>query len=136
MNSNTAIRGASRFMPILGGIILIAVALYYTFWAINSLGLEDRSGVGTVTGKEHRPAGTSYQPERIAGRNYVRSLQTPEQYIVTLDLLNQPTAGTVDSTLYNALKPGERVQVVYQRQRLTNSLIVQKIAATNQGEPF
>jgi hypothetical protein len=135
MNASFA-RGVPRFMPILGGIILIAVALYYTFWAINSLGLEHLSGVATVTGKEYRPAGTSYQSERVAGRNYVRTLQTPEQYIVTLDLLNQPVAGTVDSMLYNALKPGERVQVTYQRQRLTNSMIVQKIAATNQGDPF
>jgi len=136
MNSNAIASGILRFMPILGGIILIAVALYYTFWALNTLGLENRDAIATVTGKEYLFSGTSYQSQQIAGRNYVRSLQTPEQYIVTLKLLDRPAGGAVDSALYNTLKTRDQVQVTYQRRRLTSSLLVQKVAAINQGGSF
>jgi hypothetical protein len=136
MKSDAATSGALRFLPILGGIILIVVFLYYAFWAINSLGLENRSAFATVTGKEYLAPGTSYQSQQIAGRNYVRSLQTAERYIVTFNFLNQPAAGAVDSALYNALKSGDQVQVTYQRGRLTGAVLVKKVVAIQQGESF
>ncbi len=124
------------FMPILGGIILIAVGLYFIFWAVNTLGLENRSATATVTGKEYHPPGTSYQSQYIAGRNYTRLLRTPEQYVVLLHLLDQTAAGAVEPVFYERLKPGDQVRVSYQRRRLTGSLAVTKIAATNEGGPF
>jgi len=123
-------------MPVFGGIILIGVALYFIFWAVNTLGLEHRSATATVTGKEYHPPGTSYQSQNIAGRNYTRLLRTPEQCVVLLDLLEHPAAAEVEPVFYERLKPGEQVRVTYQRRRLTGSLAVTKIVATNQGGPF
>ena len=133
MNSNPAPARSRNFMAILGGIILIGVALYYSFWAVNSLGLEDRSAIATVTGKEYHAPGTSYQAQNIGGRNYVRPLQTPEAYVLKLNLDNEETSAAVEKGLYDVLNPNDQVRVTYQRRRITGGLQVRQVTASQKG---
>jgi hypothetical protein len=133
VNSNPPTGRARNFMHVFGGIILLGVALYYIFWAVNSLGLEDRSALATVTGKEYHGPGTSYQAQNIGGRNFVRSLRTPEAYVVQLKLNDEETFAAVQKGLYDALNTNDQVQATYQRRRITGGLQVRQVTPAPKG---
>ncbi len=102
-----------------GLVILIAVGLYFAFQAIVGLGLETKKDSGTVVGREHREATMGYRTEIINSQPRPVRHYTPEKYILKLDINGQQTEGTVSRGLFEEVQPGDRLQVTFQKRRLT-----------------
>ncbi len=122
MTQNEPKAHPARFMLLFGGIILLAIISYYGFWAINSLGLEDLSAFAKVVDKEYRKEGKTYTTQIVGGRSLTRSQKTPEMYIVSFKFKGESIGGPVDKDLYQALKVGDTVEIIYRQQRITGGL--------------
>jgi hypothetical protein len=115
-------------MYILGAIILVCVVGWYSFSAIDSIGLQNQSGTGTVIAKEHREARQTYTTDIIGGQARTVARTMPEMYALRLDISGHETTATVDRDLYNSVSPHDEVRITYQRRRITGSLQVVHVA--------
>jgi hypothetical protein len=102
-----------------GLIILIIVGLYFLFLAVDGLDLETRNDAGTVIGREHREAARGHRMEIINNRPLVVPHTTGPKYVLILDIGGQPAEATVFGSLFDAVQPGDRLQVTFQKRRLT-----------------
>jgi hypothetical protein len=109
-------------MAVLGGIVLVGVALYYAFYAADSLGLDSRTGTAVITGKEYRPSGKTYTTERIGNNTRVIPHTTGEMYLLKLRVSNKDTAYAVSRDVYEATGEGNEVEITYQQRRLTGAV--------------
>ena len=100
---------------------------FLTYAAVDRLGLEVQNTVGTVIGKQFNKSGKSYYTTIIDGRSVVQSQETPETYVVVLNVGNESTAGLVSKQLYESLQPNDTVQVKVRRTRITRRLEVVKV---------
>ena len=116
--------GAVSFMPILGGLILVVVASYFLFNAVDGTGLVSRSGRAAVVGKQYKPAGQTYTRQVIGSQTLNVPQTTPEMFVLDLDLEGQRVQGTTDRALYERISAGDQVQVTYQQRRITGALQV------------
>ena len=110
------------FMYVFGAIILICVVGWYAFNAIDSLALENRTGMARVVAKEHRDARQTYTTDIIGGKAQTVPRTLPEMYILKLDIGGRETSGVVEKDLYSAVNPQDEVRVTYQRRRITGGL--------------
>jgi hypothetical protein len=108
----------------IGGVIIALFVTYYLFMAVDRVGLEDQRATAVVLGKEHRPPGRRYVTQIINNRPLELPQETPETCVLTLDLSGTHTEGIVARSLFDAVRVGDRVQVTYQRRRLTGGLQV------------
>ena len=115
-------------MYVLGGVILVAVALWFAFQAADGTGLETRRGSAVVVGKSYRPAGTTYTTTIINKQTRTVPHATPEVYVLDLDLDGARTQGATDRALYEAVSAGDRVNVAYRKRRLTSGLEVVSVS--------
>ncbi len=115
---------SARLMYVVGIVILIGVGLYYLFMAVDGMGLQERTGSAVVVGKAHREPGRTYTTQVINNRTYAVPHDTPEMFVLTLDLLGRPTEYASHRSLYDALSAGDTIRVTYQRRRLTGALQV------------
>ena len=113
--------------PVAGAVILVSVLSYFGFQAVDAAGLADQQGTATVLGREHRDAATKYRTELIGGQTRVIPQHTPEMYIVTLRIGNQETTHAVDRALYDSLRTGDQLAVVYQQRRISGGLQVTRV---------
>jgi hypothetical protein len=120
--------GAVSFMPVLGAIILIVVALYFAFTAIDGVGLPMQSGRATVLGKQYRPAGQTYTRQIVGNQTLNVPQATPEMFVLDLDLDGQRVQGTTARALYEQLAAGDEVSVTYQQRRITGALQVLSVS--------
>jgi hypothetical protein len=70
--------GQNPFVVVFGGVVLAEVIPYYGFMAINGMGLADLQAVGTVLGKKHRVAGSTYSTQIVGYRTLVVPQTMPE----------------------------------------------------------
>ena len=106
------------FMPLVGAVVLVRVALYFAFMITDGMWLPDRMGTATVTGKEYREAHQTYATQPVGKTNLVRSQTVPEMYILKLEIHGKPTiAARSKKSIYNAVRAGDAVEVTYQRRR-------------------
>ena len=115
---------ANPFVFIFSGIAMIAALAYFGYAAIDRLGLEVRSAVATVTGKQFNPSGTSYYTTTAGGRQWTQSQETPETYALTLMVDSEPTVGLVSKQMFEELRENDNVKVKLRRTRLTGRLEV------------
>lgn len=111
-----------RLMIIVGGLVVLGGVLYWSFRAIDELGLAERTSAAAVVDKEFRPAGWSSRVEVIGGRPQTVPHHTPDQYVLHLDIEGRAAEHAVDRALYEALTPPDPVQVRYLQRRLTGRL--------------
>ena len=124
MTTAAAETGAVNFMPVLGGIILAVVAIYFLFTAVDGTGLATQSGRAAVVGKQYQPAGKTYTRQVIGNQTLNVPQATAEMFVLDLDLEGRRVQGTTNRSLYEALAAGDQVQVTYQQRRITGSLQV------------
>lgn len=122
---------SAQIMMVVGAVIIAGVLFYYGFWAIDGLGLEDRQGTATVTGKEYVEPGMTYSRQYIGGQIRTLPQTTSEMYILELDIGGEQTSVAVDRGRHDAVEPGDEVRVVYQRRRLTGGLQVVELETRN-----
>lgn len=111
-------------MHIIGIIILAAFVLYYVFMAADTFGLATESGSAKVIAKGFRKAGLTYYTQYIEGRPLVMPQTIPERYLLKLEIGDCETECAVAQGFHEAVKINDRVQVSYQRRRLTHTLRV------------
>ena len=121
MNPNKPKANPARFMILFGAFILLIIIVYYGFMALNTMGLEDRSAFAEVVEKEYREEGKTYTTQIIGGRSLVRSQDTPELYIIHLELKGERISGPVNKKLYQVLRVGDDVEVIYRQRRITGT---------------
>ena len=119
----------SNIWPLMGGLIVLAVVLYFGFRAVDAAGIPRQSGSATVTGKEYRPAAKTYRTDLVGGQTRAIPQVSPERYVLKLEFEGKDTECTVSRDLYQSLQQGDRVQVVYQKRRLTGALQVTCVSA-------
>jgi hypothetical protein len=108
----------------IGGAIIALFLAYYVFMALDRVGLDDQHATAIVLGKEHHGPGRTYVTQIINNRPLEIPQETPETFVLSLDLSGTRAEGVVARDLFDALKVGDRVQVTYQRRRLTGGLQV------------
>ena len=116
--------GPNPVVYVIPALALAVVVLYYLYGAADRFGLETHQADARVTGKQHTPGTTSYNTNIVAGRAWTQSTQTPDMYIVQLDLNGVETLGAVPPDVYASLQAGERVRVAFQRTRFTQRILV------------
>ena len=118
----------ARVMYVLGPIILLSVGGWYGFAALDSLGLESRTGSALVTAKKHLPPSTTYTTTVINKRTMTIPHTTPEAFVLTLTVAGDTTEGTADREVYERIGVGDQVMVTYQRRRITGGVQVVKLS--------
>lgn len=116
-----------NWMPLAGGLILIAVLGYYGFQSADALGLAQRTGTAIVTGKEHAPPKKIYRTDYVAGRPRVIPQIAPEMYIMKLRMPEGETSAAVDRAVFDAANPGDQVAITYRQTRLTGKLQITSV---------
>jgi hypothetical protein len=115
------------FMPMVCAIVLAALALYFGFMAIDGFGLPEQSSLSAVLGKHFREAHQNYASQPVGNTHLVRSSTVPEMYILELDIAGTPAMAAVEKGVYDAVRNGDKLQVTYQRRRLTGTLQVTSV---------
>ena len=115
---------ANPFIYVFSGIAIAAAVLYFLYASIDRMGLETRSAVATVTGKQYTEGGNTYRTTIAAGRTWVQSEDTPELYALTLKVDREPTVGLVSKQMFESLSTNDEVQVKVRRTRISGRLEV------------
>lgn len=124
MNQPMTPFAANPFVFIFSGLILVAVIGYFAWGALDRLGLADEQASAVVTGKNYYPPGMTYRTNIVAGRAWTQSSPTSDAYVLLLNLGQEPTGAIVSRELYDAVRPGDGVQVRMRRTRLSHRLEV------------
>lgn len=111
-----------------GVVVIVLVALYGLFMALNTAGLSEQTASASVSGKAYKEPGKTYVTQVIAGRSYVRPQVTPEAYLINVTIDGKKATGQVDQSLFEELKEGDQVKVVYVKQRLTGSIQILRVS--------
>ncbi|MEJ8845043.1 hypothetical protein [Variovorax rhizosphaerae] len=116
---------ANPFIFIFSVVLLVAVLGYYAWGAVDHLGLTQQQASATVVDKHYNPPGETYRTTIAAGRAWTQADPTPDTHVLALDVAGQePTVAIVGKDLYDALQPGDKVNVRMHRTRLTRRLEV------------
>ncbi|OYP35461.1 hypothetical protein [Rhodopirellula sp. MGV] len=118
--------GPNRFIYFFSAIVLCSVVAYYLFAAINTNGLPTHQGTATVLDKYFQEGGTSSFTQPIGNQQIVRVTETPEAYVVKLEINEQQTDFPLDKEVYDRVSAGDTLSVEYQITRLTGSIRVTK----------
>ena len=119
---------ANRFAYIFPAVATGALLLYFIYVAIDRTGLEVRTAVATVTGKQFNESRKSYYTTMAGGRAWVQSKDTPETYVVTLNVGDEYTVGLVSKQMFESLSAGDTVHVKIRQTRITARLEVIEVA--------
>ena len=114
----------TNIMLYIGGLMLAGILIYFSFTAMNSLGLKDRSATARVISKGYRQAGQTYITQKVGNRMLTLPQFTPEMYLLELEIQGKATSCAVAKTIYDRVTAGDQVTVVYQRKRITGGLQV------------
>lgn len=118
---------ANPFAFIFPILAIGALLIYFTYAAIDRMGLEVRTTAATVLGKQFTKSGKSYYTTNAGGRTWIQSQDTPETYAVELMVADERTAGLVSKQLFESLQANDTVQVKIRRTRITGRLEVMEV---------
>jgi hypothetical protein len=106
----------------IGGVIVASFVAYWLFAVLDRVGLADERAAAIVLAKEHRGPGRTYLTEIVNKRAVVLPEQTGEVFALALDVDGTRAEGSVDKSFFDAVEVNQKVDVVYQRRRLTGGL--------------
>ncbi len=118
---------SNRVMALFGAVSLVGVILYYSFMAIDGLGLSEQTVVAKIVGKEYHPAEQTYSRQVIAGRVHTLPQALGERYILKLDFNGQIAEGFTTKEFYDNVEGEEPVQIIYRQRRITNAVEVLEV---------
>jgi hypothetical protein len=106
----------------IGGVIVALCVVYWLFAVVDRVGLADERATGVVLAKEHRGPGRTYLTQIVNNRPVVLPQQTGEVFALALDVDGTRAEGSVNKSLFDAVEVNQKVDVTYQRRRLTGGL--------------
>jgi hypothetical protein len=118
---------ANPLAYIFPAIVLVAVAGYYAYGAVDRVGLATYATEAIVTGKQFTPGSTTYNTNIAAGRAWTQSQQQPDVYAVTLQVGGEQTVALVGKATFDALKVSDRARVQARRTRISGQLQVTEV---------
>lgn len=119
---------ANPFVFIFSGLLLVAVLAYFGWGALDRLGLAEEQASAVVVRKQLNPPGVTYRTTIAGGRAWTLTDPTSETYVLELKIGDEPTVAVVGKDLYDALGPGDRVQLRLHRTRLSGRLEVTHVS--------
>ena len=119
---------STNFMVYVGGLMLAGFLIYLGFTAVNRLGLQDQTAKARVVGKDYKEAGQTYVTQKVGNKTLTIPQSYAEMYLLTLDIQGRPGACAVDKTVYDRLRVGDQVNVVYRRKRITGAIEVVSVS--------
>ena len=128
MTSNPKALRPPLLMPIIGGVVLAGLAIYYGFMAINSMGLPVSLGEAEIVGMEFRESSNTYATQRIGGSTQTVMRTNPAMYVLHLRLQDQEVECAVEKERFEQLSTNDQVRVEYQRYRLTGGLVILQVS--------
>ena len=129
MNPDSPAKQPTNIMVYVGGLIICVLIVYFSFAAVNSLGLEEQTAIAIVTGKGYHAAGKTYTTQKIGNRMMTIPHTTPEAYYLWLDIDGKKASYVVSNLEYNLIESGDQFMVTYTRKRITGGIKV--VAITN-----
>jgi hypothetical protein len=117
----------NRPMTAFGLAVLAALVIYVVFMVLNGFWLEQRAGTARVTNKGVLKGGKTYYTRMVDGRPLVMSVTAPEAYLLDLDLEGEPVQAVVPQATFEAVQPESKVEVVYERRRLTGGIVAREV---------
>ena len=87
---NTDMRARQNRAALIGALVLLLVAGYWGFIALDSWGLSEQSASAVVRGKRYQPAGTTYVTQMINNRATQVPQRTAEAFLLQLDVAGEP----------------------------------------------
>lgn len=119
-----------NYMPIIGGVILLLVVVYFVFQGVDNLGLTSRKASAVVIHKNYRDAGMTYTTQMINNRPQVIPQGTAEVskvYLLELEIDGERVGGAVSKEIFDMVSVSQRVEATYERRRLTGTPLITKI---------
>ena len=105
-------------------LVVVGVACYGAFFAANQLGLSDHSAQAMVLDKKHNESGKSYVTQVINGKSVVQAHETPETFVLVVEIDGEKALAFVDSDRFSEIEISQRLTVRYQRTRITGTIRV------------
>jgi len=106
----------------IGGVIVALCVAYWLFAVVDRVGLADERATAIVLAKEHRGPGRTYLTQIVNNRPVVLPQETGDIFALALDVDGTRAQGSVDKSLFDSVEVNQKVNVVYQRRRLTGGL--------------
>jgi hypothetical protein len=106
----------------IGGVIVASFIAYWLFAIVDRVGLADQRAAAVVLSKEHRGPGRTYLTQIVNNRPVVLPQETGEIFALALEVDGSRAEGFVDKSLFDTIQVNQKVDVVYQRRRLTGGV--------------
>jgi len=126
MNAN--VRARQNRAALIGGIVVLLVVSYWGFVALDSWGLAEQQGSAVVRGKRYEEAHTTYVTQVINNRTSSVPQQTPEAYLLELDIAGEQVDAAVAKDLYESISKAQTVNTTFKRGRITGGVQVLKVS--------
>ena len=111
-----------NYLIILGGIMVACIVLGFLFKAINSAGLQEKSGNVPVTKKEYFPVKEEFVHYTVNNQPRMNKVEKYDVYVVTVDIDGKDATCNVDKSTYDNLAIGDPIQVTYKKKRITGAV--------------
>jgi hypothetical protein len=120
-------------MYAVGMVVLVVLAGYFLFTAIDTFGLTSRVAPALVVGTSYRAAGKTYITQIVNNRPVVLPQTVPEVYLVDLEIDGRVVTAAVDKEMHDGLRAGQGVEATVSRTRLTGRVGVLEVRPTAGG---
>jgi len=125
---NTDVRARQNRAALIGGIVVLLVAGYWGFLALDSWGLAEQQGSAVVRGKRYQEAHTTYVTQVINNRTTSVPQRTEEAYLLQLEVAGERTDAAVPKDLYESISESQTVNATFKRGRITGGVQVVKVS--------
>ncbi len=103
---------------------IAAMVLFISYMAVDRLGLRSENETALVIGKQHYRGGEAPIVNIAAGRPWVQSQLQPDMYLLSLKSDNEELGAGVSQTTFDNVNPGDTVNIVKQRRRLSGISVI------------
>lgn len=124
MNKAMSLYNQNPFMFYFSVITVAAMVIYFGYLALDRLGLPTKSEIAVVIAKRHYRGGEAPIVNIAAGRPWVQSQLQPDMFLLSFRSNNEQLNAAVSQETFEAVKPGDAVNIVTERRRLSGLSVV------------
>lgn len=124
MNKPMTPFAANPFIFVFSALLLVAVLAWFGWGMLDRMGLAEEQAGAVVTGKHYNAPGQTFRTVIAGGRAWTLTDTTSDTHVILLDVAKEPTVAIVSNDVYDALQPGDSVQVRMRRTRVSRRLEV------------
>lgn len=118
---------ANPFVFIFSAALLVGVLGYFAYGLLDRIGLTESQARAVITAKQYNAPGKTYNTNIAGGRAWTQAYQTPDTYVLSLNIGQEPTVAIVSKEQYETLRAGDSVEVRLHRTRISGRLEVTEV---------